>query len=126
MQIYCVSGTVHWPAGNVDWGHIRVILFDQWVGHRLLSEKVTGPHERVHRHLSISSVPVPEGIEIRQGCQFISIRPLGKLLGGIGRFLPCRVGSHMSRLRHLGCSVRMVSLHDLWRVVTINVFRLYV
>ena len=25
-----------------------------------------------------------------------------KLPGGLGRFLPCRIGSHMSRLRHLG------------------------
>ena len=43
-------------------------------------------------------------IEIRHGCQCLSslVRALAKLPGGIGRFLPCRVGSHMSRLRHLG------------------------
>ena len=29
-------------------------------------------------------------------------RWLGKLPGGIGRFLPCQVGTHLSRLRHLG------------------------
>ena len=33
-------------------------------------------------------------------------RALAKLPGGIGRFLPCRVGSHMSRLRHLGWNQR--------------------
>ena len=51
-----------------------------------------------------SSVLVSEGIEIRHGCQFISslVRALAKLPGGMGRFLPCVVGSHMSRLRHLG------------------------
>ena len=27
---------------------------------------------------------------------------LGKLPGGLGRFLPCRHGTHLSRLRHLG------------------------
>ena len=50
------------------------------------------------------SVPVSEGIEIRHGCQFISslVRALGKLPGGLGGFLPCQVGSHLSRLRHLG------------------------
>ena len=50
------------------------------------------------------SVPVSEGIEIRHGCQFISslVRALGKLPGGLGRFLPCQVGTHLSRLRHLG------------------------
>ena len=44
-----------------------------------------------------------EGIEIRHGCQFISslVRALGKLPGGLGRFLPCQVGTHLSRLRHV-------------------------
>ena len=51
----------------------------------------------------IPSVPVSEGIEIRHGCQFLSslVRALAKLPCGLNRFLPCRVGSHMSRLRHL-------------------------
>ena len=50
------------------------------------------------------SVPVSEGTEIRHGCQFLSslVQALAKLLGGIGRFLPCGVGSRMSRSRHLG------------------------
>ena len=70
----------------------------------MLSEKVTGPHVRGNRPVLIPSVPVSEGIEIRHGCQFISslVRALAKLPGGLGRFLPCKIGSHMSRLRHLG------------------------
>ena len=38
------------------------------------------------------------------GVNFISslVRALGKLPGGLGRFLPCQVGTHLSRLRHLG------------------------
>ena len=46
------------------------------------------------------------GTEIRQSCQFVSslVRALAKLPGGLGRFLLCRLGSHVSRLRHLvGC-----------------------
>ena len=72
-----------------------MILFEQWAGHRLLIEK--------HCLVSISSVPVSEGIEIRKRCQFVSslFRASGKLPGG--RFLPCSVGRYMSRLRHLGC-----------------------
>ena len=33
-----------------------------------------------------------------KGCQFVSglVRALGKLRGGIGRFLPCSFGGHMS------------------------------
>ena len=70
----------------------------------MLSEKVTRPRIRANRPILIPSVPVSEGIEIRQGCQFISslVRALAKLPGGIGRFLPGGIGSYMSRLRHLG------------------------
>ena len=55
-----------------------LILFEQWAGHRLLSEKVTRPHVRALRPISTSSVLVSEGIEIWQGCRFISslVRPL--------------------------------------------------
>ena len=102
--------TLHWPSGSVDLGHFGIsflellILFEQWACHRLLREKVTRPHVRAHRPILIPSVPVSEGIEIRHGCQFLSslIRALAKLSGGLGRFLPCNLGSHMSRLRHLG------------------------
>ena len=116
---YCVDilieftsflGTFHWPTGGDDLGHFGssflelLILLEQWAGHQLLSEKVTRPHVRDNRPILLPSVPVSEGIEIRHGCQFVSslIRALAKLSGGLGRFLPCRLGSHMSRLRHLG------------------------
>ena len=88
----CTSflGTLHWPTGSVDMGHFGVsfsellILFEQWVGHRLLSEKVTGPHVRANRPILIPSAPVSEGVENRQGCQFVStlVRPFSKLPGG--------------------------------------------
>ena len=102
--------TWHWPSGAVELGHFGIsflellILFEQWAGHRLLSEKVTGPHVGANRPILLPSVPVSEGIEIRHGCQFLSslVRARAKLLGGLGRFLPCSLGSHMSRLRHLG------------------------
>ena len=62
---------------------------------------VVRPHKRAARSISVSSSPVSEGIEIRQGCQFMGswIRALGKLPGGIGRFLPCSIGGHFSRLQ---------------------------
>ena len=70
----------------------------------MLSEKVTRPHVRAHRPILIPPVLVSEGIEIRHGCQFLSglIRALAELSGGLGRFLPCSLGSRMFRLRHLG------------------------
>ena len=96
-------GTLHWPSGSVDLGHFGIsflellILFEQWAGHRLLNEKVFRPHVRAGRSVLLPSVPVSEGIEIRHGCQCA----LAKLPGG-RRFLPCSLGSHMSRLRHIG------------------------
>ena len=44
---------------------------------------------RAHRSISISAVPVSEGIEIRQGCSFIGslLRALDKFSGGFGWFL---------------------------------------
>ena len=100
-------GSLLWLADTGDLGHFGVsnlevlVLFEQWAGQqRLPSEKVTRPHVRAHRPISIPSMFVSEGIEIRQECRSISSAP-GKLLGGIGRFLPCAVGGHLSRLRHL-------------------------
>ena len=92
-----------WDQGGVSYLEL-LVLIEQWAGHRLLNEKVTRPHVRADRPFYFSSVLVSEGIEIRHGCQFFSslIRALAKLPGGIGRFLPCGVGSHKSRLRHLG------------------------
>ena len=96
-------GTLHWPCDAVYFLEV-LVLFGQWAGHRLLSEKVTRPHVRTNRPILIPSVPVSEGIEIRHRCQFVSalVRAFSKLPGGMGRFLPCGIGPHMSRLRHLG------------------------
>ena len=46
--------TLQWPPGSDDFGQFGVsflellILFEQWAGHRLLSEKVTWPHVRAN------------------------------------------------------------------------------
>ena len=98
-------GTSHWPVDTVDMGHFGVsylevlILFEQWAGHRLLSEKVARPHVTANRPILVPCACVRGNC-----CQYNSslVRALAKLPGGMGRFLPCGVGSHMSRLRHLG------------------------
>ena len=101
---------LHWPVDAQDMGHFGVSnleilsLFESWMGHRLLSERVTRAELRPNHPILHPSAPVSKGIEIRQGCQFISslFRVLDKLVGGLGQFIPCRIGGHMSRLRHLG------------------------
>ena len=72
-------GTLHWPASSEDLGQIGVsflellILFEQWAGHRLLSEKVTRPHVRADRPNLTPSVPVSDGIEIRHTVVSLSV-----------------------------------------------------
>ena len=64
VLVFCVRftsllNTLHWPSGSVDLGHFGIsflellILFEQCVGHRLLSEKVTRPHVRANRPILI-------------------------------------------------------------------------
>ena len=129
--------TLHWLSGADDFGHFGIsflellILFEQWAGHRLLSEKVIRPHVRANRPILIPSVPVSEGIEIRHGCQFISsfIRALAKLPGGLGRFLPCQLGSPYicpGQGISVGISVLMVCPPDHSNPVIINALKLFV
>ena len=72
--------TLQWSTGSDDIGHFGIaflellILFEQWAGHRLLSEKVTRPHVRADRPILIPSAPVSEGIETRHRCQFLSVQ----------------------------------------------------
>ena len=80
-------------------------------------KKVTRPHVRAHRPILIPSVLVTEGTEIRHGCQFLSslLRALSNLSGGLGRFLPCNLGSHIICPGYgilAGISVLMVYLLD--------------
>ena len=112
--------TLLWPSGAADFGHFGVsfsellILFEQWAGHWLLSEKVTRPHVRANRPILIPSVPVSEGIEIRHGCQFLSslVRALAKLPGGIGPGERFELYLTAESRKHL--SPRAVPGHPVW------------
>ena len=128
--VLCIGWWIRWIwviLGSPIWRFLS--FFEQWAGHWSLSEKVTRPHVRANRLFLIPSVPVSEGIEIGHGCQFVCslVRSLAKLPGGVGRFRPCDVGSHMSRSRHLGwnqCSHGLFARH--WNLVTNKDFRYYV
>ena len=101
-----------------------LILFEQWAGHRLLSEKVTRPHERAHRPITISCVPVSGGIVIRQGCRFISslVRALGELQVVLAGSCPVRSGVVcLGFVIWGGNRVRMGLRLDHWKPVTTNV-----
>ena len=127
-KLVAFLGSLHWPADSGDLGHFVVsylevfILFEQWAGHLLLSEKVTRPHERGHRLLFLCQKESKLGRDVASSVALV--KALGKLPGGLGRFLPCSVGRHMSRIRHLGwdqCSHRLTSSN--WKADIISAFR---
>ena len=100
--------TLRWPAGLNEMAKYGIsflellVLFEQWVGHRLLSEKTVPVKSRAGRGISPGSSPISDGVQIRLGCQFVGspLRSLAKLPGGLSRFIPCSLGRHLSRLRH--------------------------
>ena len=91
---------VHFGISYLEVYHV----FEQRAGHWLLSEKVTRPFERAHRLFIFLFLCQKEA-------------KFGKDAAS-GRFLPCAVGSHMSRPMGL--------LLGHWRGVTINASRLSV
>ena len=52
----------------------------------------------------MSAVPCGPGIDIWRSCRFIGalMRSLCSLPGGMGSFIPCRIGTNHCRLRHIG------------------------
>ena len=97
--------TLRWPEGLNEMGKFGVsylevpILFERWVGYRLL------PKKTVPRPLAVlPSRPVTEGVCIRNGCQFVGslLRSLKTLPGGLQRFVPCHFGTHLCRRRWFG------------------------
>ena len=116
-------GSFHWPTNDGDLIHLDIsylevlILFEQWAGHCLLTEINARPHVRAHRPISVSSVPVTEGIEIRQGAALSVVWS-----GLMGNFLADWVGSCLARLVVVcpGCDIKAWSyfLQGLWKVVT--------
>ena len=120
---------MHWPTGSEDLGFFVVsflellILFEQWAGHRLLSEKVTRRRVRANRPILIPSVPVSEETEIRHFCQFISsvVRWYWQVPALWSWFSYVQV-----KASWVGISVLMVLSQDHWNPVIISALRLFV
>ena len=92
--------TLRWPEGLNEMGKFGVsylellILFENWLGHRLLPEKTVPVSRRLGRPIYVGTPPVSEGVQIRVGCQFLGslFRSLGKLPGGFSRVYPWFAG----------------------------------
>ena len=81
-----------------------LILYELWAGERLVPETAVPAGRRGGRPILVSAVPVGPGTNIGRSCMFLGsiIRALRCLPGGLARFLPCGIGAHHCRLRHLG------------------------
>ena len=67
--------TLQWPEGLNEMGMCGVsyveilILFEMWVGHRLLPEKTVPKPWTAGRSFKVGVAPVSDGVRIRIGCQ---------------------------------------------------------
>ena len=102
--------SLHWPStvddlgvGGVSYVEL-LILYERWAGERLVLEMSVPKSRRRHRPISVSAVPDGPSIDIWRTCRFLGslVGALSGLPGGLGRFLPCRVGSNHCRLRSIG------------------------
>ena len=101
---------LHWPSTVDDLGVGGVsfvellILYERWAGERLNLEMSIPKSRRFDRSISVSAVPDGPSIDIWRSCRFLGamIRALAGLPGGLGRFLPCRIGANHCRLRSIG------------------------
>ena len=117
VKVSAFLGTLHWPAGAVEFGVGCVsfvellILYEQWAGERLCLEGAIPKYRRVGRPISVSAVPFGPDIDIWRSCRFLGaiFRALRLLPGGLGRFLPGVLGLIMAVFGTLvGISVVMV------------------
>ena len=69
-------GTLHWPAGGLDFGvggisYVELlILYELWAGERLSLEKAQPRYLRPGRPISVSAVPLGPGIDIWRSCRY--------------------------------------------------------
>ena len=59
---------------------------------------------RLNRPISVSAVPIGPNVVFWRSCRFLGavLHALGGLPGGLGRFIPCRLGSNHCSLRSIG------------------------
>ena len=95
-------GTLHWPAAGTDLGvggisYLELlILYELWAGERLVLEKA---ESSLSATWASNFVPFGPGVDIWRSCR---LRSCVLFRGGLGRFLPCRIGADLCRLRHTG------------------------
>ena len=82
----------------------KLILYEIGAGAVLVMELADHKNSKNGRIISVSAVPFGPSIARWRSCRFLGgkFRALTDMLGGMGRFLPCKVGGNHCRLRHIG------------------------
>ena len=102
--------SLSWPGEVSDLGpggisYVELlILYERWAGERLRVEDSLPKYRRPGRSISVSAAPLVPDTHIWKRCRFLGsmLRALTKLPGGLGRFIPGRIGANHGRLRHVG------------------------
>ena len=110
VKLAAFLSSLTWPSTVEDLGAggasfiELLILYEKWAGERLRVEFSLPKYRRPGRPISVSVAPSCPDADIRNLCQFFAtmMRALCRLPGGIGRFIPGRIGENHSRLRHVG------------------------
>ena len=119
VRLCALLSSVHWPTAveDLDVGGISpvelLILYERWAGEGLGAGKAVPKFRRVGRPISDTAVPVGPCIDIWRSCRFLGsvLRALRFLLGGLGRFLPGKIGANHCRLRALAWSSVAAASH---------------
>ena len=110
VKLAAFLSSLHWPSEVADLGpggasYVELlILYERWAGERLRIEDSIPKYRRPGRPISVSAAPLCPDVDIWKLCRFFGrmLRALVGLPGGLGRFLPGRIGANHGRLRHVG------------------------
>ena len=101
VKLAAFLSSLTWPnevtdlgAGGVSYVEL-LILFERWEGERLRIEESVPKYRRPGRPISVLGSPLCPDADIWKLCRFFGhmFRALVRLPGGLGRFLPGRIGA---------------------------------
>ena len=110
VKLAAFLGSLSWPSEVSDLGpggisYVELlILYERWAGERLRLEDSLPKFRRPGRSISVSAAPLCLDTQIWKLCRLLGnmLRALAKLPGGLGRFIPGRIGANHGWLRHVG------------------------
>ena len=110
VKMAAFLSSLSWPSEVSDLGpggvsYVEIlILYERWAGERLRVEDSIPKYRKPGRPISVSAAPLCPDVDVWRLCEYFGrmMRALCHLPGGLGRFIPGRIGANHSRLRHIG------------------------